>query len=136
MEQSGLAEIEWVILLAITALITVMALSSYHRYELRGHRSFARTVLKNTAKSLKLCQSGSGGYKAPNCPIKAGKSFVSQHGDYKISVKIPNNKTFTLIAAARGSQKGDRTCEDFLLNQAGKKQAYSARGVDTSTTCW
>jgi len=136
MEQSGLAQIEWVILMALVVIIAAIAIPSYQRSVLRSHRSYARTALTNTAKSLKICHSRYGNYKTPACSIKAGQSFPSPHGFYTISVKIPNDKKFTLIAAARGNQKGDRTCEDFFLNQAGLKQAKSAKDVRTSTTCW
>ena len=126
------------IVVAIVAILSAIALPSYQEYIRRGHRAEARAALLQAAQWLERAATATGTY-----PLTA--SFpttltTTQSGRYTVAVASPpasaaSGAAFTLTATPAGGQVGDK-CGSYTLTHSGVRGAASAASGALVTECW
>ena len=137
-QNRGFTLIEVMIVVAIVAILSAIALPSYQEYIRRGHRAEARAALLQAAQWLERAATATGTY-----PLTA--SFPTtlttmQSGRYTVAVASPpasaaSGAAFTLTATPAGGQVGDK-CGIYTLTHSGVRGAASAASGALVTECW
>ena len=137
-QHRGFTLIEVMIVVAIVAILSAIALPSYQEYIRRGHRAEARAALLQAAQWLERAATATGTY-----PLTA--SFPTtlttmQSGRYTVAVASPpasaaSGAAFTLTATPAGGQVGDK-CGSYTLTHSGVRGAASAASGALVTECW
>lgn len=137
-QNRGFTLIEVMIVVAIVAILSAIALPSYQEYIRRGHRAEARAALLQAAQWLERAATATGTY-----PLTA--SFPTtlttmQSGRYTVAVASPpasaaSGAAFTLTATPAGGQVGDK-CGSYTLTHSGVRGAASAASGALVTECW
>ena len=137
-QNRGFTLIEVMIVVAIVAVLSAIALPSYQEYIRRGHRAEARAALLQAAQWLERAATATGTY-----PLTA--SFPTtlttmQSGRYTVAVASPpasaaSGAAFTLTATPAGGQVGDK-CGSYTLTHSGVRGAASAASGALVTECW
>ena len=137
-KMKGFTLIEVMIVVAIVAVLSAIALPSYQEYIRRGHRAEARAALLQAAQWLERAATATGTY-----PLTA--SFPTtlttmQSGRYTVAVASPpasaaSGAAFTLTATPAGGQVGDK-CGSYTLTHSGVRSAASAASGALVTECW
>jgi type IV pilus assembly protein PilE len=145
------------IVVAIVAIITAVALPSYQTYVLRSKRAAARQVLMETAQFLERNYTAAGCYdfvNSPSCLARSGSStampttlqYAPAEGrrSYQISWQFTNSgQAYTLTAtpcssgscpAGNDNSFADDTCGNLSLDSTGLK-GTSVSGTAIAT-CW
>ncbi len=136
--QRGVSLIELLVVVAIIALLTAVAVPSYRSHIVRVKRTEAKTELLALAQQLERCYTRGNAYAdggtngCPDFPIEVPLSGGTV--SYEITADIAEDgQAFALTATPQGGQTDDTTCGAFTLNQLG------VRGVSTAAdpnTCW
>lgn len=137
-QSRGFTLIEVMIVVAIVAILSAVALPSYREYIRRGHRAEARAALLQGAQWLERAATATGTY-----PLTA--SFPTalttiQSGRYTIAVASPpasatSGAAFTLTATPAGAQVGDK-CGNYTLAHTGARGAAAISSGALVTECW
>ncbi len=129
---SGFTLIELMVVVVIVALLAAIALPGYQSSVRKSRRTDARIALSELAQTLERCQTQFGAYDDPACAIASPQDSPEHH--YRITV-VRDAGSYTLSAAAQGTQAGDGSCASFGLNQLGERSALDGSGAATSA-CW
>lgn len=137
-QHSGFTLIEVMIVVAIVAILTAVALPNYREYIRRGHRAEARAALLQGAQWMERAATAIGTY-----PLTA--SFPTTltrvpSGRYTIAVASPpasaaSGAAFVLTATPAGGQVGDK-CGSYTLAHTGIRGAGSVASGPLVTECW
>ena len=138
LQHRGFTLIEVMLVVAIVAVLSAIALPSYQEYIRRGHRAEARAALLQAAQWLERAATATGTY-----PLTA--SFPTtlttmQSGRYTVAVASPpasaaSGAAFTLTAPPAGGHVGDK-CGNYTLTHSGVRGAASAASGALVTECW
>jgi len=135
----GFTLVELMIVVAIIAILTAVALPSYQSFVMRGKRADATNMLTDIANQQiqyfmdnraygKLDDDGLGLSKG-DC--SAGEA-TSVEGHYCISITPADpGSSYTLIATPQGGQAGDTECATITLDSSETKGSSGG-----STQCW
>ncbi|WP_462387429.1 type IV pilin protein [Acidovorax sp. Q11] len=137
-QQRGFTLIEVMIVVAIVAILTAIALPSYTEYVRRGHRAEARAALLQAAQWMERAATATGTYPA-TASFPATLTTIKS-GRYTIALASPpasaaSGTAYTLTATPAGGQAGDR-CGSYTLTHTGVRGAASAASATLITECW
>ena len=138
----GFSLIELMVVVAIFAIISTIAVNSYRRYTLRATRTEGRLALlaiqvaqeKYFLQNNQYAQDIATVIAAPPAGLGIGAinaSGVTGNGNYTISFSAVTPTTYTLQAVATGNQTKDTAaCLTFTINEQGQRTPAD------STNCW
>lgn len=121
----GFTLIELMMVIAILAIITAIAIPAYNDQVEKTRRADATASLLNAAQQLERCFTRNNTYSG--CLDESG--FDSQDGFYSISVST-SATTYDLTATGQGPQAGE-PCSPFALDHLGNRGAGSE-----GERCW
>jgi type IV pilus assembly protein PilE len=137
----GVTLVELLIVMAVLAILSSLAVSNYRRYVLRTNRTEGRMVLLaiQTAQEKFFLQNNA--YAQDLATVRAPPpgglgignitaAGVTLGGNYTISFQAVTPNTYRLQAVATGPQTQDTACLIFTVDDQG------ARTPSDSTGCW
>jgi type IV pilus assembly protein PilE len=138
---AGFTLIELVIALAVIAITTLLAASSYRSYLRRGHRIEAAHALLAAAIEQEKFHLANGSYgdrldAAPgDDPPGLAVSSRTPGGHYALAVTLASAAEFRVVATATDAD-GDPGCRSLSIDESGRRAATDARGGDATAKCW
>jgi type IV pilus assembly protein PilE len=138
---SGFTLIELVIALAVVAITTLLAASSYRNYLRRGHRINAVHALLAAAVEQEKFHLANGFYggrldAAPgDDPPGLAVSSRTPGGHYALSVTLASGVQYRVVATATDAA-ADPACPSLSIDESGRRAATDARGNDATARCW
>lgn len=138
---AGFTLIELVVALAVVAITTTIAASSYRSHVLRSHRVAAVQSLLVAATEQEKFHLSNGTYGArldarpgddpPGLPVASR----TPGGHYALSVTLADAASYRIVATA-ASESADPLCQVLAIDESGRRTATDARGADTTGRCW
>lgn len=128
---SGFTLIELMIVIAIVAIVTAVALPSYRGYVQRSYRSEAKAGLMQAAQWMERAATANGTYPLTAAFPATLKKTPSDK--YDISVASTDGSTYTLTATRKGTQAADK-CGNYTLTNTGDRALLS--NTLTVDECW
>lgn len=128
---AGFTLIEVMIVVAVIAILTAIALPSYQEYVRRGHRSEARAGLQQASTWLERAATAQGTY-----PLTADfpdTLTTVPSGRYTISLDSADGATWTLTATRANAQANDR-CGNYTLTHTGARNIVDHNA--SVAECW
>ena len=138
---AGFTLIEVVIALAIVAITTMIAASSYRKYVLRSHRVEAVQALLVAAAEQEKFHLANGRYgdrldaAADEDPPGLPVSSHTPGGHYALAVVTATAAEFRVVATAE-SVRADPQCRTLSIDQSGRRSATDSSGADSARRCW
>jgi type IV pilus assembly protein PilE len=137
----GFSLIELMIVIAVIAIVSTLAITSYKRYVMRANRTEARLALLSIQASQEkfflqnnqYAQSLATAIAAPPAGLGVALDVagVTLGGHYTVSFTAATPTTYTVQAVATGTQTADTAaCLTFTINDQG------VRTPADSTGCW
>lgn len=124
----GFTLIELLIVLVVIAILTTIAYPSYRTWILKSHRSDAMAILSQDQAIIERCYAQTFTYNGA-CASLPTFPQTSPQGFYNITLTNRTATTYTLTAAATGTQTLDTECINMSTNQANQRTA-------TQAACW
>ena len=138
---AGFTLIELVVALAVVAITTLLAASSYRSYLRRGHRIDAVHALLAAAVEQEKFHLANGRYgerldAAPgDDPPGLAVSSRTPGGHYVLAVTTASAVQFRVVATATDAG-GDPGCQSLSIDETGRRAATDALGGDATAKCW
>jgi type IV pilus assembly protein PilE len=133
-QSKGFTLIELVIVVAIIAVLSAIAIPAYRQYVLRSNRTSATRALQDMATREENYYFTNNAYT--NSTTNLGlTSAVTPDGYYTLSIPSASSTDYTLLATPTpGSpQTQDVKCLNFQLQRNGTE---TATGTSGSASCW
>ena len=132
---AGFTLIEVMIVVAIVAILTAIALPSYQEYVRRGHRAEARAGLQQAATWMERAATAQGTYPL-TAAFPGGLQSVPS-GRYTIALASTDGASWTLTASrVAGSAQATDKCGDYTLTNTGLRNITN-NAIGTSVIdCW
>lgn len=138
---AGFTLIEVVIALAVVAITTMIAASSYRSHVLRSHRVQAVQALLVAAVEQEKFHLANGRYgdrldavagqDPPGLPVAS----LTPGGHYALGIATATAAEFRVVATAAGD-RADPLCQTLSIDQSGRRSASDSQGSDSSPRCW
>lgn len=138
---AGFTLIELVVALAVVAITTMIAASSYRSQVLRSHRIEAVQALLVAATEQEKFHLSNGTYgdrlDARPGEVPPGIPVASRTpgGHYALSVTLADAASYRVVATA-ASESADPLCRVLAIDESGRRTANDSRGADTTGRCW
>jgi type IV pilus assembly protein PilE len=138
---AGFTLIELAIALAIVAITTSLAVSSYRVHLLRSHRIEAAHALLGAAAEQEKFHLAHGHYGerldaiAGNEPPGLRTASRTAHGRFRLIVEWADASRYRIVAAAT-DERGDPLCARMFIDESGRRGALNAGGGDSTAKCW
>lgn len=123
----GFTLIELMITVAIIGILAAVAYPSYTNFIIRSDRSEAQRELLRLANLQEQLFVDTRSYGSDTTKIGLANPYITDSKKYSITVTASSASSFTLTAAAKGSQLKDTNCTGLTINEIGTK---------TPTACW
>jgi type IV pilus assembly protein PilE len=138
---AGFTLIEVLVALAIVAITTSFAVSTYRRHLVRSHRIEAVQALLAVAAEQEKFHLGLGRYSArldaaagedpPGIPVAS----KTPRGRYRLRIEVADAVRFRAIAE-RLERTADPVCVRLSIDESGRRGASDATDRDTTANCW
>lgn len=138
---AGFTLIEVMIALAVVAITTLVASSTFRNHLRRGQRAHAAQALVLAAAEQEKFHLAHGSYGSrldasagedpPGLPIASR----TPGGHYTIAVAHATAAEFRIVATASG-RHADPACHIMSIDESGRRFASSAAGTDNAARCW
>ncbi len=138
---AGFTLIELMIALAILAITSAIATSSYRNYLRRGHRSEAVQALLAAAVEQEKFHLANGRYgnrldavageDPPGLPVASRTTG----GHYALAVATATAAEYRMVASAAGPGT-DPECSSLSIDESGRRAAADGGGADSTARCW
>jgi type IV pilus assembly protein PilE len=138
---AGFTLIEIVIALAIVAITTTFAVSSYRRHMIRSERvEAAQALLAVAAEQEKFHLSlgfygdrldGVRGAAPPGIPVAS----MTPRRRYRLRIDAADAAGF-IVTAERIERDADPDCVTLSIDESGRRQARNGANQDTTAQCW
>lgn len=132
-KHQGFTLIEVMIVVAIVAILSAIAVPSYQEYIRRGHRAEVRAALLQASQWMERAATANGTY--PLAAAFPASLTTIQSGRYTIAVASATGAAYTLTATPAVGQVGDK-CGNYTLTQTGARGAASQTTGALVTECW
>jgi type IV pilus assembly protein PilE len=137
---AGFTLIEVALALAIVAITTTFAVSSYRGYLQRGHRIEAVQALLAAAAEQEKFHLAHGRYSdrlgaragddPPGLPVAA----QTPGGRYRLAIEAADAAGYRVVAIAEA--RDDPRCRQLSIDESGRRGALDAAGRDSAGRCW
>jgi type IV pilus assembly protein PilE len=133
---SGITLLELMVVIAVVAILSTIAITSYRGYLMRTNRTEARTALLRvqTAQEkffLQNNQYADNSELATAPPGGLGVPATTPSGFYAVSITDYTATTYTAVATAQGGQLDDKAaCQTLKIKQDGSRDPPDSSG------CW
>jgi type IV pilus assembly protein PilE len=137
----GFTLIEVVVAVAIVAITTTFAVSTYRRHLQRSHRIEAVQALLAAAAEQEKFHLAYGRYgdrldalagaDPPGIPVAS----TTPRGRYRLRIELADAVSYRLIAE-RVVAGDDPACVRLSIDESGRRGANDAADRDTTTSCW
>jgi type IV pilus assembly protein PilE len=128
---AGFTLLELMIVVAIVAILSAIAIPSYRKYVLRAHRTDATRALQDMASREENYYFNNNTY--PKSATSLGTTFTTPNGYYLLNIPASSATNYTITAVPQLTQAQDTACGTFSLNHAG---VQSVTGTSDAVTCW
>lgn len=138
---AGFTLIEVMVALAIVAITTTIAASSYRNHVRRSHRLQAvQALLVAAAEQEKFYLAngrygerldGASGADPPALPVASR----TPGGHYRLSIPLADAAGYRVVATAADGG-ADPLCETLSIDESGRRTAIDGRGADSTGRCW
>jgi type IV pilus assembly protein PilE len=138
---AGFTLIEVMIALAVVAITTMIAASSYRNYVRRSHRVQAVQALLVAAAEQEKFYLANGRYgdrldaapgeDPPGLPVAS----QTPGGHYVLSVTVASAANYRIVATGIDNG-GDPLCHTLAIDESGRRTATDVRGADSAGRCW
>jgi type IV pilus assembly protein PilE len=138
---AGFTLIEVVVALAVVAITTSLAFSTYRRHVQRGHRVEAVQALLAAAAEQEKFHLAHGQYAErldaavgsdpPGIPVAS----TTPRGRYRLRIASADAAGYRLIAERAGAGD-DPSCVMLSIDESGRRLASDSADRDTTASCW
>ena len=138
---AGFTLIEVVIALAVVAITTMIAASTYRNHLRRGHRAQAVQALLMAAAEQEKFHLAHGSYgnrldaAAGDDPPGLPVASRLPGGHYTLAIELASAAEFRVVATASGTQ-ADPSCRVMSIDESGRRHATDTQGGDSARRCW
>jgi type IV pilus assembly protein PilE len=138
---AGFTLIEVVIALAVVAITTMIAASTYRNHLRRGYRAQAAQALLMAAAEQEKFHLAHGSYgnrldaAAGDDPPGLPVASHTPGGHYTLAIPVATAAEFRVVATATGGDS-DPACQVLSIDESGRRLALNARGADSANRCW
>lgn len=142
-KQRGVTLLELMMVVTVLGILAAIAVPSYRQYLLRANRTDAKSSLMQLQAAQEKFYLQNNEYTdkildAP--PTGLGLEDTTAHGFYKLRVELvkvgevdaQGFKAYATPISGQG-QSGDKKCDEFSIDDAGKKEASGTLGP---IACW
>ncbi len=132
---TGFTLVEMVIVMAVVAILTAIAIPNYWAYIARSNRSEARSQLLIAANWVERWRTQSGSYLGAVLPATLTQSPAQGAAKYGIALPVLTAITYTITATPTvgGPMAGD-ACASISIDHTGQRTFTGGGG--TQEVCW
>jgi type IV pilus assembly protein PilE len=137
----GFTLIEVLVALAIVAITTSFAVSTYRRYLVRSHRIEAVQALLAVAAEQEKFHLARGHYSdrldaaADEDPPGIPVASTTPRGRYRLRIELADAVSFRAIAE-RLERTDDPACVRLSIDESGRRSASDTADRDSTANCW
>lgn len=138
----GMTLIELMTVVAVVAILSTFAVSSYRNSVLRAHRTDARAAVLRIAAQQEKFFLQNGRYAddselATAPPAGLGIPAETDGAQFGLTIQnVDTARDFIAVATAQGGQLNDTDCRSLSVDQTGQRLATNDGGADNSAFCW
>ena len=129
----GFTLIELMIVVAVVAILSAIAVPRYTEFVQRGRRADARSALQQAALWMERAQTATGSYPL-TAAFPPSLSTVPTNA-YTITLTSIGGMSYTLRASPTGAQAADG-CGSFTLTGTGARNVVGNTGTWDAAQCW
>jgi len=129
---AGFTLVELMIVVVIIAILAALAMNSYRRYILRGHRTDATRALQDLSAREENYYFSNNAYTNNLTKLGSGSDAAGIY--FNLAIPSASSIGYTVEADATGAQMQDAACLGFQLTREGLQ--IVSNGTGSVATCW